>query len=140
MFDDTDSELMQTLHSTPANLLTDEVKPVVDGSQELRPETDSMGTLMVPSDRYWGAQTQRSLQNFKIGGQRMPKSLIHSLAVAKHAAATANEQLGKLDPKLASAIREAAQEVRPRSNELDPKGCKASKSLYVRFPTWCHVM
>eukprot|EP00976_Prorocentrum_cordatum_P060353 1175860-Prorocentrum_minimum.AAC.7 len=61
--------------------------------------------------RYWGSQTQRSLQNFKIGGEKIPVQVIYGLAVAKHAAATVNEKLGKLEPKLAAAIRQAAQEV-----------------------------
>jgi fumarate hydratase class II len=61
--------------------------------------------------RLWGAQTQRSLENFKIGEERIPLQIIHGLAVAKHAASTVNEKLGKLDRKIASEIRSAAQEV-----------------------------
>ena len=76
-----------------------------------RTETDSMGAIEVPADRYWGAQTQRSLQNFKIGTERMPQPIVSALGVVKHASATVNEHLGKLDPKLAGAIRQAAQEV-----------------------------
>ena len=76
-----------------------------------RTETDSMGAIAVASDRYWGAQTQRSLEHFKIGGERMPRPIIRAFGIVKHAAATVNEQLGTLDEQLAGAIREAAQEV-----------------------------
>ena len=76
-----------------------------------RTETDSMGAIEVAADRYWGAQTQRSLENFKIGGERMPRPIIRAFGIVKHAAATVNEQLGRLDGKLTGGIREAAQEV-----------------------------
>ncbi|WP_020185441.1 class II fumarate hydratase [Methylopila sp. 73B] len=76
-----------------------------------RTETDSFGPLEVPSDKYWGAQTQRSLQNFKIGGETMPKPLVRALGVVKRAAALANEELGVLKPEFAGAIAGAAQEV-----------------------------
>jgi fumarate hydratase class II len=76
-----------------------------------RMESDSMGTLEVAADRYWGAQTQRSLQNFKIGGERMPRPIIRAFGIVKHASATVNEDLGKLDAELAGAIRQAAQQV-----------------------------
>ena len=77
----------------------------------MRTETDSMGAIEVASDRYWGAQTQRSLENFRIGDERMPQPIIRALGIIKHAAATVNEQLGKLERERASAIRQAAQEV-----------------------------
>src|SRR5690606_26675067 len=64
-----------------------------------------------PADALWGAQTQRSLQNFRIGGERLPLPLIRALGTVKRAAAEANRDLGILDPKLADAIVEAAQEV-----------------------------
>jgi fumarate hydratase class II len=80
-------------------------------SEEMRVESDTMGEISVPSDRLWGAQTQRSIENFKIGGQRQPRSLIRALGCVKHAAATANEKLGKLDPALAESMRAAASEV-----------------------------
>jgi fumarate hydratase class II len=70
-----------------------------------------MGTLEVASDRYWGCQTQRSLQNFKIGGERMPRPIIRAFGIVKHASATVNEDLGKLDAEIAGAIRQAAQQV-----------------------------
>jgi fumarate hydratase class II len=76
-----------------------------------REESDSMGVVRVPANKYWGAQTQRSLQNFKIGGEKMPMEMLRALAIVKHAAATVNEQLGKLAPELAEPIRVAAREV-----------------------------
>jgi fumarate hydratase class II len=76
-----------------------------------RIETDSMGEVAVPADRYWGAQTQRSLQNFKIGGERMPPALVRALGIQKKASALANLALGKLDKTLADAIAKAADEV-----------------------------
>ena len=76
-----------------------------------RIETDSMGAVEVAADAYWGAQTQRSLQNFRIGDERMPRPIVRALGVVKHASATVNEALGRLDGERASAIREAAREV-----------------------------
>jgi len=76
-----------------------------------RVETDSFGPLDVPADKYWGAQTQRSLQNFKIGGETMPAPLIHAFGVLKYAAAVVNMRLGVLDKKVGEAITKAAQEV-----------------------------
>src|SRR6201992_1947495 len=74
-------------------------------------ESDSMGKVEVPADRYWGAQTQRSLQNFKIGGERMPPALVRALGIQKQASAKANMALGALDAKLGEAIVQAANEV-----------------------------
>jgi len=76
-----------------------------------RTETDTFGPIEVPADRYWGAQTQRSLQNFRIGWERQPKPVIRALGVVKRAAAEANMALGGLDPKVGEAIVAAAQEV-----------------------------
>ncbi|MBX8800584.1 class II fumarate hydratase [Ochrobactrum sp. MR28] len=76
-----------------------------------RTETDSFGPIAVDNDRYWGAQTQRSLQNFKIGTDRQPLPLIHALGIVKQAAAETNIALGKLDPILGRAITVAAAEV-----------------------------
>jgi fumarate hydratase, class II len=76
-----------------------------------RIETDSFGPIAVPADRYWGAQTQRSLQNFKIGGERMPAPLVRALGIVKKAAAEANVKLGALDAGLGAAISAAADEV-----------------------------
>ncbi len=78
---------------------------------ETRTETDTMGAVDVPADRLWGAQTQRSLQNFRIGGERMPIPLIRALGTIKRAAAEANRELGVIDGKLAETIVSAAQEV-----------------------------
>lgn len=76
-----------------------------------RIETDSFGPLDVAQDRYWGAQTERSLHNFKIGGERLPLPLIHALGIVKQAAAETNVALGKLDPVLGRVITIAAAEV-----------------------------
>jgi len=76
-----------------------------------RTETDSFGPIEVASDRYWGAQTERSLANFRIGTERMPKPLIRALAIVKRAAAETNLELRSLDAKRARAIIKAAQEV-----------------------------
>jgi fumarate hydratase class II len=76
-----------------------------------RTETDTFGPIEVDASRYWGAQTQRSLQNFKIGWERQPKPVVRALGVVKRAAAEANIALGRLDPKLGAAIVAAAQEV-----------------------------
>jgi len=76
-----------------------------------RIETDTMGEIAVPAERLWGAQTQRSLENFRIGGERMPPPLVHALGVIKGAAARTNRKLGLLDERLAMAIEAAAAEV-----------------------------
>ena len=78
---------------------------------DIRIETDSLGEMEVPADRYWGAQTQRSLQNFKIGGERMPAPLVRALGIQKKAAALVNMSLGALDGKVGEAIVGAAEEV-----------------------------
>ena len=78
---------------------------------DIRVESDTMGTIEVPADRYWGAQTQRSLENFKIGGERMPRSILRAMGIVKHASASANQKLGRLDAELADAIRAAGQQV-----------------------------
>ena len=80
-------------------------------SSNIRVETDSFGPIDVPADHYWGAQTARSLQNFRIGGQTMPLPLIHAFGVLKKAAALANMKFGVLDAKLGNAIVQAADEV-----------------------------
>jgi fumarate hydratase class II len=77
----------------------------------IRIESDSMGKVEVPADRYWGAQTQRSLQNFKIGGERMPPALVRALGIQKRASAQANMALGVLDATLCEAMVKAANEV-----------------------------
>ncbi|MBI0163401.1 class II fumarate hydratase [Bartonella sp. M0283] len=76
-----------------------------------RTETDTFGPIEVPADHYWGAQTERSLHNFKIGGERQPLPLIHALGLIKKAAAMANMKAKKLSPDLGKAIIAAADEV-----------------------------
>ncbi|MDA1132904.1 MAG: class II fumarate hydratase [Proteobacteria bacterium] len=76
-----------------------------------RTELDSFGPIEVPADRLWGAQTQRSLQNFRIGGETMPPELLRALATVKRAAAVVNRDLGVLDAVIAEAIVAAADEV-----------------------------
>ncbi|KHA52516.1 class II fumarate hydratase [Sulfitobacter geojensis] len=78
---------------------------------DTRTETDSFGPLEVPSDKYWGAQTQRSIINFPIGWERQPVAIIRALGVIKKACAEVNLGFGDLDAELAPAIKEAAQEV-----------------------------
>ncbi|MGE3624272.1 MAG: class II fumarate hydratase [Bdellovibrionales bacterium] len=84
----------------------------MSSAAQTRTETDSFGPIEVPAAHYWGAQTQRSLQNFKIGGQRMPLPLIHAYGALKKAAALANMKLGILDDKIGDAIVKASEEVR----------------------------
>ncbi len=76
-----------------------------------RTESDTMGEIDVPAAAYWGAQTQRSRQNFRIGGERMPAPLVRALGIQKRAAAEANVDLGELDAALGDAIVQAANEV-----------------------------
>lgn len=76
-----------------------------------RTETDTFGPIEVASDRYWGAQAQRSLGNFKIGWEKQPLPVVRALGIVKQAAARANMALGKLDPKIGDVIVAAAQEV-----------------------------
>ncbi|MEI2383779.1 class II fumarate hydratase [Breoghania sp. JC706] len=76
-----------------------------------RTETDTFGEISVPADHYWGAQTQRSIQNFPIGDERMPEPLVRALGIVKMAAARVNADMGLLDAKLADAIVKAAGEV-----------------------------
>ena len=78
---------------------------------EFRVEQDSMGQIEVPSDRYWGAQTQRSVQNFKIGGERFPREMIWALGIVKQSVAEVNRDLGLLTPDETEVIRQATQEV-----------------------------
>ncbi|SFH24294.1 fumarase, class II [Palleronia marisminoris] len=78
---------------------------------DTRTETDSFGPLEVPADKYWGAQTQRSIQNFPIGWEKQPIAIVRALGVIKKACAQANKANGKLDARIADAIVEAAGEV-----------------------------
>jgi fumarate hydratase, class II len=83
----------------------------VQGDEPMRLEHDTMGEIQVPSDRYWGAQTQRSLTYFAIGQDIMPREMIRALGLIKQAAASVNRELGLLPMDLAQAIEAAAQEV-----------------------------
>src|SRR5262249_10892229 len=76
-----------------------------------RNETDTFGPIAVPADRYWGAQTQRSIENFRIGTEHMPRPLIRALGIVKRASAEVNQQLGLIDARRTRAIVQAAQEV-----------------------------
>ncbi|MBT6442789.1 MAG: class II fumarate hydratase [Alphaproteobacteria bacterium] len=80
-------------------------------TKKTRTESDSIGKIKVAADRYWGAQTQRSLQNFKIGGERMPEPMVRALGIVKKAAAKVNVKLGALDRKIGKAVDQAADEV-----------------------------
>jgi fumarate hydratase class II len=90
-------------------------------SMNTRVESDTMGEIAVAADRYWGAQTERSLHHFKIGGDRMPEEVIHAFGILKKAAALTNLALGKLSQDKADLIIQAAEEV-------------ASGSLDAHFP------
>src|SRR5881275_252228 len=81
------------------------------GNKSTRSETDSFGPIDVPADRYWGAQTERSRQNFRIGQDRMPIAIVHALGTVKLASALTNRELGLLDARRADAITRAAREV-----------------------------
>jgi fumarate hydratase class II len=76
-----------------------------------RTETDSFGPIEVEADKYWGAQAQRSLMNFKIGVEKMPAPIVRALGIVKRAAAETNMELGALKPDIGAAIVKAAQEV-----------------------------
>ncbi|KAG6842557.1 hypothetical protein C0991_000083 [Blastosporella zonata] len=88
--------------------------------EQYRIEKDTFGDLQVPADRYWGAQTQRSLQNFDIGGptERLPPPLIKAFGIVKKAASIVNVTYG-LDPKIGNAIQQAADDVCPQSSAMD---------------------
>ena len=78
---------------------------------DYRMERDSMGEMEVPADRYWGAQTQRSYQNFQIGTEKMPEEIVRAFGILKKAAALANHRLGKLDDERLGLISRACDEV-----------------------------
>jgi fumarate hydratase class II len=84
-----------------------------------RTERDTMGPVEVPAARLWGAQTQRSLENFRIGGERMPEPLIRALAIEKKASALANMELGALDKRVGDAIATAADEVIAQKHDAE---------------------
>lgn len=80
-------------------------------SQAFRIEKDTMGEIQVPADKYWGAQTQRSLQNFKIGGQKMPIEVIRAFAVLKKSAALTNAELAGFSSEKAKVIQQVCEEI-----------------------------
>src|SRR5476649_114552 len=79
--------------------------------QKTRTESDAFGPLEIPADKLWGAQTERSLHNFRIGTERMPIEIIHALGLIKRAAAEVNRDLGSLDRRRAGAIIKVAQNI-----------------------------
>src|ERR1700744_3216142 len=85
--------------------------PIGTGQTGTRVESDSMGTIKVPAEHYWGAQTQRSLIHFSIGDDHMPKAVYHAYGYVKKAAALVNADAGRLDRELADAIIAATDEV-----------------------------
>src|ERR1700694_3441144 len=113
-------------------------------SSATRIETDSFGPIEVPADRYWGAQTERSRQNFRIGQDRMPMPIIHALGIVKLAAAETNRELGLLDQRRARAIIRAAREL--LGGKLGAKQpvhpndhVNMSQSSNDSFPTAMHI-
>src|SRR5579872_5558174 len=80
-------------------------------SRRTRTETDSFGPIEVAADRYWGAQTERSRRNFRIGNDRMPLAIVRALAIVKLASAETNRELGLIDRRRSGAIGRAAREV-----------------------------
>lgn len=98
----------KTTKKTPSKTKNSKVTNI---KKNVRIEHDTFGPMEVPSDKYWGAQTARSLINFGIGTETMPPSVVRALGIVKYSAAKTNADLGKLDKKLAKAICQAAQEV-----------------------------
>ena len=86
-------------------------KPPAKSHQKKRSESDAFGPLEIPADKLWGAQTERSLHNFRIGWERMPIEITRALGLIKRAAAEVNRDLGSLDRKRAQAIITVAQDV-----------------------------
>ena len=82
-----------------------------DINQSVRMESDSFGDIAVPADKYWGAQTSRSLENFKISTETMPPAFIRAFGILKGAAAKINVELGVMDETVGGAIQQAAKEV-----------------------------
>ncbi|MGH9971459.1 MAG: class II fumarate hydratase [Pyrinomonadaceae bacterium] len=91
--------------------MSEALKPTPEPPPKTRVESDSMGQIEVPADKYWGAQTERSLLHFNIGDDRMPREMIRALGILKKAAALVNKDLGKLSPEKAKLITQAADEV-----------------------------
>lgn len=96
---------------TPQDMREDTRQDTHQDTSATRTESDTFGPIAVPAHRYWGAQTQRSIQNFKIGTERMPAPLVHALGLVKQSAALVNRDLGGLAPEVADAIAASAAEV-----------------------------
>lgn len=102
------------LKSTQQSILTKRMSSNSSSSTgQYRIETDAFGEIKVPADKYWGAQTQRSFENFKIGGirEKMPEPVIKAFGILKKSAAVVNTELGTLDPEISKLIQQAADEV-----------------------------
>jgi fumarate hydratase class II len=84
-----------------------------------RTETDSLGSIDIPADRYWGPQTERARRLFRIGSERFPPGMIRAVGLHKWACAEANQRLGELPPELAGAIRDAAEEIIDGKRDAD---------------------
>src|SRR5262249_32802654 len=91
--------------------ITSEERYMGNTEQTFRVEKDSMGEMRVPNDAYYGAQTQRAVQNFPISSLRFPRSFIRAMGLIKRTAAQVNQELSLLDEKIAGGIKQAAQEV-----------------------------
>src|SRR5215470_251630 len=87
------------------------VTVISKGASMTRQEKDTFGLIDVPDERLWGAQTQRSLEHFRISGETMPREIVHALAWIKRACATVNQSLGQLTAEKARSIASAADEV-----------------------------
>ena len=96
---------------------------------EVRVESDSMGTVEVPADHYWGAQTERSLHHFAIGLETMPPALIRAFGILKFASAQVNRDLGKLDSERASLVERASREV--IDVETAPASCSRHPGAFM---------
>src|SRR6202040_2714964 len=92
-------------------VMAEDRKPPAKNGAKTRTESDAFGPLDIPADRLWGAQTEPSLHNFRIGTERMPIGIIHALGLIKRAAAEVNRDLGSLDAKRANAIVAVAQDI-----------------------------
>lgn len=103
-------------------------------SKSTRTETDTFGPIEVDATKYWGAQAQRSLQNFKIGWEKQPQPVIRALGIVKRASAEANMALGKMDAKLGEIIIKAAQEVIEGQARRPFPACRLADGLQ-RSPT-----
>lgn len=105
--------MLAVTKNSPINIGSRLISNTASTIQKYRVESDAFGEIKVPADKYWGAQTQRSLENFKIGGprERMPEPIIRAFGVLKKCTAIVNESLGTLDPSISKSIQKAADEI-----------------------------